>query len=110
MCNCNPYLTETERYFQQVVIELPDNQKDKTRRLSDGLSPAVCVDPCIVDEMKTLWANGIQTRGCCCGHNNPNWYPFVNVSEESIPAMLDMGYVQEHPDAERKDTFRLKSI
>ncbi|QTE37490.1 hypothetical protein J3L18_00030 [Mucilaginibacter gossypii] len=102
-------MTNEERYFQQVVIELPDSQKDKTRRIADGLSPCVCLDPCIVDEIQTLWDLGIQTTGCCCGHNNPEWFPFVNVNDDSIEAMLDLGYIQKHSDTKRKDTFLLKS-
>lgn len=29
----------------------------------------VCVDACIADTILMLWANGIVTGGCCCGHN-----------------------------------------
>ena len=34
----------------------------------------ICVDACIVDQIKALWAKGIETGGCCCGHNkdDPN--------------------------------------
>jgi hypothetical protein len=29
----------------------------------------ICVDACIELVIKTLWENGIETLGCCCGHN-----------------------------------------
>lgn len=109
MCNCNPNLTEEERYAQQVVIATPFEDYNKAR-IAVGLSPAVCIDPCILEEIKMLWSKGIKTHGCCCGHNNPDWYPFVNVADECIPKMLRMGYVQKHPDPTRRDTFLLKTI
>ncbi len=29
----------------------------------------IAVDACIADVIYMLWANGIVTGGCCCGHN-----------------------------------------
>lgn len=29
----------------------------------------VCVDACIAEDIKRLWAHSIWTYGCCCGHN-----------------------------------------
>ena len=42
--------------------------------LPDGIAPererrTVCIDECIVPQIKALWAAGIQTLGCCCGHD-----------------------------------------
>lgn len=28
-----------------------------------------CIDSCIVAQMTALWEAGIETGGCCCGHN-----------------------------------------
>lgn len=28
------------------------------------------IDACIVDAVKALWAAGIRTIGCCCGHGS----------------------------------------
>lgn len=108
MCNCKPGLTETERFSQQILLELPAGD-ERLRRIAAGLSIQICIDPCILEEIKVLWDSGIKTRGCCCGHNNPDLYPFVNVSDDSIEKMLQMGYEQRHPDPERRDTFLLKS-
>ena len=29
----------------------------------------VCVDACIAVTMERLWAAGVKTGACCCGHN-----------------------------------------
>lgn len=107
MCNCKPNITEQERYQQQIVVTPPFPEYVKNREAA-GLSGSVCIDPCIMMEIQSLWDLGIQTRGCCCGHNILT--PFVNVADESIEKMLELGYIQWHDDPERKDTFKLKSI
>lgn len=28
----------------------------------------VCIDECIIEQIKALWAEGFETLGCCCGH------------------------------------------
>jgi hypothetical protein len=28
----------------------------------------VCIDECIITQIKILWENGYETLGCCCGH------------------------------------------
>jgi hypothetical protein len=111
MCNCNPNITEAERYVQQIVVEPPFPEYVQ-RRKDAGLSGKACIDPCIMAEIQSLWDAGILTHGCCCGHNSADakCFPFVNVADEHIEEMLALGYVQEHWDATRKDTFRLKSV
>lgn len=90
-CCCNPNITENERWANQVLIELPESP-ERERRISDGLSTAVSIDPCIVDDIKYLWGNGIITNGCCCGHNSDKWYPMVNVYPECADKMAELGY------------------
>lgn len=34
----------------------------------DKQNRTVCIDSCIADKIKTLWAAKIVTLGCCCGH------------------------------------------
>lgn len=29
----------------------------------------ICVDACIADTIAHLWANKVETKGSCCGHN-----------------------------------------
>ncbi|MCK9273343.1 hypothetical protein M0P65_07445 [Candidatus Gracilibacteria bacterium] len=82
--------------------------KYKESRIKNGLSDKVSIDPCIIEEIKELWNKGIITYGSCCGHNL--YESFVNVDESNIEQMLSMGYVMNHKDKSRKDTFRLKMI
>jgi hypothetical protein len=51
-CNCT-----------NVVLDLPPHC-DPHRE-----SRTVCIDACIVGTIKSLWRWGINTHGCCCGHN-----------------------------------------
>lgn len=50
----------------EIVIDLPDDI-DTHRQ-----NRTVCIDACIADAIKHLWAKGYQTLGCCCGHNKAN--------------------------------------
>lgn len=63
-CNCisynRPELGGTEA---ETVLRVPDNLAAQIGR------ETVCVDPCIADTIKAMWAAGIPTLGCCCGHN-----------------------------------------
>ena len=108
-CSCPEgiWKNEIERFKRAKALELPFNE-ERDRRLKDGLTYTVAVDTCIIDEIKHLWSLGIVTLGCCCGHNKIQ--SMVNVADRNIQQMLDMGYVQNHPDLSRKDTFRLKSV
>lgn len=91
-----------------IVVDIPDHMDSyRNARLKAGLSAQICIDPCIYDEIKSLWDVGIYTYGSCCGHNVNE--SFVNVAEKDIAKMVQMGYVQNHPDKSRKDTFKLKS-
>lgn len=50
----------------------------------------ICVDACLALEVSRLWARGIQTTGCCCGHNTTP--AFIGVVDRDIPAMKALGY------------------
>lgn len=105
-CNCvRIRVGSNECFDQQTILDLPDHI---INNLENPEVKTVCIDPCIVDEIKELWELGIITYGCCCGHNYLN--PFVNVDKRNIRQMLDMGYVMNHTDRMRFDTFRLKSL
>lgn len=109
MCNCNNIeFGSTENFAQQVEVLIPEHMKSyKEARLQNGQSQTICIDPCIIDEVKELWDLGIITFGSCCGHNKAE--SFVNVHDKDIDRMLELGYVQNHIDKSRKDTFKLKS-
>ena len=107
-CKCKTIVPQSvECYAQMITVEIPEHMDAyKQRRLKAGLSSKVSIDPCIYDEICFLWKNGIITYGSCCGHNIHE--SFVNVADENINKMIDMGYVMNHPDKTRRDTFRLK--
>lgn len=72
----------------------------------------VVVDSCLADEIEQLWANGIVTTGCCCGHGKG--LGFINVRSDCIDKMIELGYQNyifndEFGGVERKDTFIPKS-
>lgn len=100
-CTCSPDLllpeNESKRYAQKVLLELPAGS-ERTRRIAAGLSSQVAIDPCIADQIKALWILGIETLGCCCGHNKLP--AFVDVQKEDFELMHSMGFekipVNEH--------------
>lgn len=65
----------------EVILEAPDwSSKDN----------GICVDGCIADAIKLLWANGVKTFGCCCGHNGAvnNGRPSVYVDKVERASQL----------------------
>lgn len=95
-CTCDPALAKELRedytYKRQTVLDLPAWSMERRRRLQKGVSPTVCVDNCIVDAIEILWDKGIETTGCCCGHNIERGW--VNVHPEDYIAMFELGYEQ----------------
>ena len=63
----------------------------RENRVKAGLGKHLSIDPCIVDEIKFLWSKGVNTRGCCCGHNL-DYEPYVDVTEKDIEIMKMLGY------------------
>lgn len=61
----------------------------------DGKHYCACIDACLAPEIASLWALGIKTRNSCCGHGKLGGS--ILVYDESIPAMLELGYVQAEP-------------
>ena len=62
-----------------VAVDLPENML----HLKDSGRTQVCIDECIVLQIRVLWAHGIQTLGCCCGHGKQN--PNIVVPASSNP-------------------------
>ena len=110
MCNCKNIEPQSQEcYTQMITVEIPPHMESyKLAREKEGLSNLVSIDPCIYTEICELWGLGIVTYGSCCGHNK--FESFVNVVEKDIEKMLELGYIQNHWDKERKDTFKLKSV
>ncbi len=41
----------------------------------------ICVDRCIIPQIEALWAAGVKTLGCCCGHGKTS--PSIVINENS---------------------------
>lgn len=64
-CNCH---SSNKQYggIENIILDPKDYFK------SDSFTKKVCIDACIVDQIKMLWNNGVWTGGCCCGHGRGN--------------------------------------
>lgn len=99
ICTCNPEKCKDEvyRFSRQVMMELPEWSKDRIRRLAEGLSSHVCIDPCIVPAIRKLWDQGIETLGCCCGHNIEKFgKAWANILPDHMEKAVALGY-DVHP-------------
>lgn len=98
-CTCDPVaskiLGDQYSYPRQIVVELPEWSYERKRRLRSVLSSTVCIDLCIVEAIKMLWAQGIETTGCCCGHNEMR--AWVGVHPAWYEDMFILGYAQMPP-------------
>ena len=65
------------------------------------------IDVCIAEEILYLWKKGICTCGCCCGHGVG--YGYIDVINEHIPKMLELGYTQIEKSDGSKHSFYAKS-
>ena len=57
---------------------------------SDDYKNEILIDTCLAEEIKYLWEHKIRTTGCCCGHRKQ--LGFIQVIEEDIPKMYELGY------------------
>ena len=73
-CNCS--CNDPEGY---KVLMLPS----RIFKASGRQNREVCIDNCIVDMMELLWAAGVETLGCCCGHGKQP--PAVIITESEDP-------------------------
>lgn len=93
-CTCDPTkYNDLYAYSRQIVIDLPVWTIAVKERLRMNYTPNVCIDSCIVDAIKELWSKGVETTGCCCGHNiMPAW---VSVHPGFYEKMFELGYEQQ---------------
>ena len=56
----------------------------------------VCVDKCLINEIKWLWSKGIHTTGCCCGRHledpEDGSLAYIGVCPKSIEKIKALGY------------------
>jgi len=86
MCNC--INVKMGSYDNQVILPRPRCMINRTEGSSNP--DTICIDKCIVEEIKYLWSLGIRTTGCCCGHNMMGGY--IGVIEKDIEFMKKLGY------------------
>ncbi len=108
MCKCKD--VDFGSYENQQALSAPDSVVLRMNTPEREVRSEVCVDSCLVDEVKELWRLGIATTGCCCGHNKGDGY--IGVEYRFIPDMIKMGYVPItfENDPDRIDTFIPKTI
>ena len=88
MCNCVNIKVGT--YANQEVLNAPKFMLPLKNGLGKIKKPFICVDKCLVDEVKLLWEKEIYTIGCCRGHNK--LYGYIQVIDGDIKRMEAMGY------------------
>ncbi len=110
-CSCSPEV-KIQEYQNAEAIDIPPHMESyRENRVKAGLTPLICIDRCILPEIRDLWSKGIRTYGSCCGHNVTT--SMVNVHPDDDQKMVEMGYIRypypPYPGL-HKETFFLKSI
>ena len=105
------FFYETDHYNCRTKILYPPGNLIPCN-CAEGHKSVIPVDECLANEIEELWRKGIRTTGCCCGHGI--WLGFIEVVDEDILKMEQMGYVhyiyeREFGGKERMDTFIPKS-
>ena len=98
MCNC--INIDVGSYDNQISLNAPEYMNHKL----------LCIDKCLIDEIKYLWSIGIKTTGCCCGHNKLEG--FIGVNFDDIPKMKALEYIVRRNEVrpEDEDSFYPKTI
>lgn len=95
-CTCDPIKAktfgDTYVYPRQKILDLPVWTIAVKERLQLNYTPSACIDGCIADAIKELWNKGIETTGCCCGHNIERGW--VSVHQAWHEDMFKLGYEQ----------------
>ena len=97
-CICSCVDVDVGSYDNQVMLPIPAHMKKYERaRVKAGLSPSVCIDRCILPQVQTLWAKGVKTSGCCCGHGKIGFSYISVLDSADANKMESLGY--EHLDS-----------
>ena len=68
MCKCKSYNRKVKgAKHPNVILEVP--KRLRTKRLDGTEQRTIAVDKCMAKRLVSLWAAGLQTMNCCCGHN-----------------------------------------
>lgn len=80
-------------YANQIEVATPPHMLN----LSFGCTSVrdtTCLDRCVAEEVQSLWALGVVTTGCCCGHGITTGYIGVE-GQESLDIMAKLKYELE---------------
>lgn len=109
---CDCINIEFGSYDNQTILDYPEWFESKKTIRKAG------IDNCLLNEIKYLWEEGIQTMESCCGHNKAEAY--ISVLNKYHDRMIGLGYKQyKSPfrneegydnDGYRIDMFEAKSI
>jgi hypothetical protein len=83
-CDCKD--VEIGGYQNQVELPTPPHMLAVGSIGCYSVRPTTCIDRCIADTVQALWAQGVVTTGCCCGHNKLDGYIGILVPAPSIAA------------------------
>jgi len=86
MCDC--INVELQSYDNQICVPIPYWMIDPS-----SSQEFICIDTCIYPEILELWKNGVETIGCCCGHNKVPAY--IQVESSSVYTMYRLGYIDK---------------
>lgn len=89
---CTCVNVEIGSYDNQVTVRIPPHMSEyRDNRVAAGLSPYVCIDRCVFEEIEGLWLLGVKTSGCCCGHGKEIAYVGV-LDDKDVQIMESLGY------------------
>lgn len=71
-CSCNA--VEFGDYSNQVELQTPKHMLELGAVGCLQFRETTCVDRCISQVVQALWAAGVVTTGCCCGHNKADGF------------------------------------
>lgn len=108
ICKCKN--VDFGEYTRTVSMFAPFKVRRSTGEFKDTIAPDgsvgtwICVDICLATEIAELWNLGIETTGCCCGHNKG--FAYIGVLDKYIDKMLELGYkIAPGITPDRRDSF-----
>ena len=104
MDNCPNYYGAD--WKQQICLDFPQHMYKENGGYYIE-KDSCCVDVCMKEEILNLWDKGVCTCGCCCSHGIIQGY--IDIIEEHIPKMLELGYIQIQRKDDKKYSFDAKS-
>ena len=103
-CSCPPGV-RVGTYANQATLDVLSGLDLRANTPEREPLETVCIDRCLVHEIRWLWFLGIRTTGCCCGHSAVP--PYIGVEPDDAHKMRQLGY-QPQPntlDPTRDDEF-----